>query len=939
MDNRFFGMNDYLSQVVRARGPIPVVPRAVPIYARPHSAVFAAPFAASDRALVVLIENRGIDLGLPALVDKLCESIPGASIIPADARRTIVEGFNEKIRTVSDNLLETAELSINRYAGSRPEYFGDVIILRDSTSTYDDLKRTLIAQTNAGKIIDVIVLTHGTGDYIAVTGGVTGAKIVAIKNELGRPLSIRAVYMMNCVGASLNQSWLDAGARVASGSMGNNYLPEPTTFFFWSAWKEGQSFGEAATSAYRKTVNLMNDAARGLVSALPIPGSSLIADQIDFAQMDFVRDSAPVVQGQQSLTISSDNLTTAQSLSSGLATTVLPLSLLRSLSDPAPPPALPRVRPLSLQGLEFVKQWEGFRERPGDDGDGQCAVGYGSVLHAGACDGRPVEQPYLTGISRDAAAELLTQECSAVRQVIEDSITTALNQNQSDALISFVHNVGGDAFRASTLRTTINAGDLIGAAREIRKWTKAAHNGGLIEMPVLVKRREAEAALFEQAEAIALSMSGRRRGAFARSFGAVDYAVPGVLPIIVQPTPRTCWAAVMTMMITWRRGQSMAVRDAVAQLGQTYLALFDNDRILPPATAPALYADAGLSTIQSFNPTIDGWEALLRKYGPLYVDVGYDSGNITHAIIVTGIRGDGTPGGTSITYIDPVDGSNPTQVFSDFLRLYEAPSAVKWPYVIVHWPVGASAQQSLSRSSSYSFHSPSLVTAQTRYSLAQNPAAAVIAGIEVADAIQIGLAGVALVQAQAMGSQGSFSLAYDKAQRLLLPEARQQMPGAQSSKQSYSQLLFHLGIGRLGTAKADVIAEWEGNPYGEIGTVVIRRDLGNSTEWSKSAANITITRVERIPLPHTDPRAWPIVYTYEGTFDPLGNGYFEFSGEFEVNAFGGLKFNRHEVFSRSMADWALAGTPENKVQRGADVTVAVPEIPQEQIAYLRTRLP
>ena len=229
MDNRFFGMNDYLNQVARARGPLPIVPRAMSVYARPHSLVYATPFAAQDRVLVILIENRGIDLGLPALVDKICDVIPGASIIPAEQRLAVAGSLNEKIRSLTDNLLETADLSINRYAGSRPDYFGDVVILRDATSTYEDLKRTLIAQSNAGKVIDVIVLTHGRDNFIAVAGDVTGEKIVAIKNELGRPLSIRAVYMMNCVGSSLNQSWLDAGARVSAGSVKNNYLPEPTT--------------------------------------------------------------------------------------------------------------------------------------------------------------------------------------------------------------------------------------------------------------------------------------------------------------------------------------------------------------------------------------------------------------------------------------------------------------------------------------------------------------------------------------------------------------------------------------------------------------------------------------------------------------------------------------------------------------------------------------
>jgi hypothetical protein len=100
-----------------------------------------------------------------------------------------------------------------------------------------------------------------------------------------------------------------------------------------------------------------------------------------------------------------------------------------------------------------------------------------------------------------------------------------------------------------------------------------------------------------------------------------------------------------------------------------------------------------------------------------------------------------------------------------------------------------------------------------------------------------------------------------------------------------------------------------------------------------------IAKVDRIPFPGVDPRAWPITYSYEGTYDPYGNGYFEFTGEFEVNAFGGLKFNRHQVVSRSLADFAIGGTPEDKIARGRDLIVPIPEIPAEQVAYLRTRLP
>jgi hypothetical protein len=72
------------------------------------------------------------------------------------------------------------------------------------------------------------------------------------------------------------------------------------------------------------------------------------------------------------------------------------------------------------------------------------------------------------------------------------------------------------------------------------------------------------------------------------------------------------------------------------------------------------------------------------------------------------------------------------------------------------------------------------------------------------------------------------------------------------------------------------------------------------------------------------------VFNYDGSYDPFGNGHYEFTGEFEINAFGGLKFNRHEVVSRSAVDFLLMGKPEDYVQKARDVIAATPAIPQDQ---------
>ena len=118
---------------------------------------------------------------------------------------------------------------------------------------------------------------------------------------------------------------------------------------------------------------------------------------------------------------------------------------------------------------------------------------------------------------------------------------------------------------------------------------------------------------------------------------------------------------------------------------------FDAGQGLDAASAGRLYATLGLIAMQSLNPSVDGWQQYLQLYGPLYVDIGYPIGSTTHAVIVTGISGDGSPDGTTITCIDPIPGAVVNRRFSDFLAQYEAPGAVDWPYVITHWPAAESA--------------------------------------------------------------------------------------------------------------------------------------------------------------------------------------------------------------------------------------------------------
>ena len=207
---------------------------------------WARPQSAAQRVLVILIENGGIDLGIPDLVDKILSVLPASSLLPDDLKQKLVAFLRQQIKSITDNLLESAELAANRYTAAKPDPYSDIVVLRDGSATYSDLKSQLISLSQAGKIIDLFILTHGSDRYISVAGGVDDRKIQQMRSESGKPLAVRSVYMMNCVGSSLNDAWLKAGAKVSSGSRGNNYLPEPAMFFF------GKTGRRARTSRPRR---------------------------------------------------------------------------------------------------------------------------------------------------------------------------------------------------------------------------------------------------------------------------------------------------------------------------------------------------------------------------------------------------------------------------------------------------------------------------------------------------------------------------------------------------------------------------------------------------------------------------------------------------------------------------------------------------------------
>lgn len=141
----------------------------------------------------------------------------------------------------------------------------------------------------------------------------------------------------------------------------------------------------------------------------------------------------------------------------------------------------------SDQGIALIKHHEGLRLTAYTDPVGVWTIGYGHTTAAG-----PPKVERGMKITDAGADAILRQDLAKFEGYVSNAVKVPLNQNEFDALVSFTFNLGPGNLRSSTLLKKLNAGDRAGAADEFLKWTKA---GGKT-LPGLVKRREAERALF-----------------------------------------------------------------------------------------------------------------------------------------------------------------------------------------------------------------------------------------------------------------------------------------------------------------------------------------------------------------------------------------------------------------------------------------------------------
>jgi len=163
---------------------------------------------------------------------------------------------------------------------------------------------------------------------------------------------------------------------------------------------------------------------------------------------------------------------------------------------------------LSPAGEALMHKFEGYRDKPYLCPAHIWTIGYGHVLYQEQIRLPVVKKEGYEGMIRKdfplkpednrvwtkpEIDELFRADVGAFeRGVLRLIPGVDGRQGAFDALVSFAYNAGLGNLQRSQIRIRANRGDWEGAAEAFRQWTK----GGGKVLPGLVRRREAEIALF-----------------------------------------------------------------------------------------------------------------------------------------------------------------------------------------------------------------------------------------------------------------------------------------------------------------------------------------------------------------------------------------------------------------------------------------------------------
>ena len=136
----------------------------------------------------------------------------------------------------------------------------------------------------------------------------------------------------------------------------------------------------------------------------------------------------------------------------------------------------------SEAGVNLIKSFEGCRTVAYQDAVGVWTIGYGHTIDV---------KEGMT-ITQHQCDVMLEVDIETYENYVKKQVNVSLTQNQFDALVSWVYNLGPTNLRNSTMLKVLNAGKYDEVPYQMKRWNRA---GGQV-LKGLVIRREAEAELF-----------------------------------------------------------------------------------------------------------------------------------------------------------------------------------------------------------------------------------------------------------------------------------------------------------------------------------------------------------------------------------------------------------------------------------------------------------
>ncbi|PWU56092.1 hypothetical protein DLJ47_07555 [Micromonospora sp. S4605] len=233
---------------------------------------------------------------------------------------------------------------------------------------------------------------------------------------------------------------------------------------------------------------------------------------------------------------------------------------------------------------------------------------------------------------------------------------------------------------------------------EARALTRSTLRGAIGEVRPATPSATRSAAVRRAIDRVATSDQGslrvtRPEGTVSVKTGAVagrpalDVAVdPPVVPI-KQKSSLVCWAAGGAMMSNWKTGRSATVEQVLDGLGGSWRSRYDLNQGVGVADLRAVLAAVGLTEDGPASYTPEGLARLIEAVGPV-LDIGDDgieNNQISHVRILTGVQGDGTPDGSTVSLVDPASGTALTMAVRAFDQLHTGADPVALLVGVFHF--------------------------------------------------------------------------------------------------------------------------------------------------------------------------------------------------------------------------------------------------------------